>query len=75
MLIRKQGLDSAVNAEFPQTNVEIEGEGALADLYKEIGKAFQPPSPKMNLDPVPCLPEPSPPDKARLIQIGLLKFS
>lgn len=69
-LIRQQGLDSAVSAQLPTTGVQVEGQGALSSLYRELGGALQPPPPKLDLDPIPCLPEPSPPDNGRYMQIG-----
>lgn len=50
--------------------VSIEGEGFLASLLKGIVKAFQPLGINLEIDTIPCLPDPIPPDYDRYIQIG-----
>ncbi|CAH0551609.1 unnamed protein product [Brassicogethes aeneus] len=49
--------------------VIVAGEGLLADLLKTIVKAFQPLGLELEIDTVPCLPIPIPPDYDRYIQI------
>ncbi|XP_044264380.1 DC-STAMP domain-containing protein 2-like [Tribolium madens] len=53
-------------------SVRIEGKGLLADLLKGIVKAFKPLGIELEIDTVPCLPNPIPPDYDRYIQIGSL---
>ncbi|CAH1169930.1 unnamed protein product, partial [Phaedon cochleariae] len=50
----------------------ISGNGILADLLKSIVKAFQPMGLQLEIDTVPCLPTPIPPDYDRYLQIGTL---
>ncbi|KAL1513928.1 hypothetical protein ABEB36_003266 [Hypothenemus hampei] len=49
----------------------ITGEGFLAKLLRSIVNAFQPVGIKLEIDTVPCLPIPIPPDFDRYIQIGI----
>lgn len=53
--------------------LHIEGHGFLADLYRSVVKAFTPLGVKMEVDTVPCLPDPIPPDFERYFQIGTKK--
>lgn len=58
---------------FPAPNmpgIHIQGNGLLADLLKSVVKAFQPMGVELEIDTVPCLPDPIPPDYDRYIQIG-----
>ncbi|XP_023019209.2 DC-STAMP domain-containing protein 2 [Leptinotarsa decemlineata] len=50
----------------------ISGNGLLADLLKSIVKAFQPLGIQLEIDTVPCLPTPIPPDYDRYVQIATL---
>jgi hypothetical protein len=50
--------------------VHVEGEGVLADLYRTVSGAFKPLGAKMEIDTVPCLPDPIPPDFGCYVQIG-----
>lgn len=50
--------------------IHIQGQGLLADLLKSIVNAFQPMGIELEIDTVPCLPDPIPPDYDRYIQIG-----
>lgn len=52
--------------------VTIEGKGLLADLLRCIVNAFKPLGIELEIDTVPCLPNPLPPDYDRYIQIGTL---
>ncbi|RZC33618.1 DC-STAMP domain-containing protein 2-like [Asbolus verrucosus] len=71
-LIRYHGrFQSKVKAPNLPT-VKIEGEGLLADLLKSIVKAFKPLGVELEIDTIPCLPNPIPPDYDRYIQIGSL---
>ncbi|CAH1109561.1 unnamed protein product [Psylliodes chrysocephalus] len=47
----------------------ISGKGMLADLLGSIVKAFQPMGLTLEIDTVPCLPTPIPPDYDRYLQI------
>jgi hypothetical protein len=48
----------------------VQGEGVLADLYRSVAKAFKPLGIKMEVDTLPCLPDPIPPDIRRYLHIG-----
>lgn len=50
----------------------ISGEGFLANLLKSIVKAFQPMGIELEIDTVPCLPTPIPPDYDRYVQLGMI---
>jgi hypothetical protein len=50
--------------------IHVDGDGVVADLYRNIAKAFKPLGVKMEIDNVPCLPNPVPPDFGSYIQIG-----
>ncbi|XP_057651832.1 DC-STAMP domain-containing protein 2-like [Diorhabda carinulata] len=50
----------------------ISGKGLLADLLRSIVLAFQPMGLQIEVDTVPCLPTPLPPDLDRYIQIATL---
>ncbi|KAF2893369.1 hypothetical protein ILUMI_12803 [Ignelater luminosus] len=52
--------------------VNVDGNGFLANLLKSIVKAFQPFGVNMEIDTIPCLPDPIPPDYDRYIQIAIL---
>nr|XP_022915645.1 DC-STAMP domain-containing protein 2-like [Onthophagus taurus] len=52
--------------------ININGTGVLADLLRSIVKAFQPAGINLEIDTVPCLPDPIPPDYDRYVQIGSL---
>ncbi|XP_069674725.1 DC-STAMP domain-containing protein 2-like [Periplaneta americana] len=68
-LIRQHG-SVQTTVEAPNTvGVHIEGEGLMADLLRSVAKAFKPLGIKMEVDTVPCLPDPIPPDYGRYIQI------
>lgn len=54
--------------------IHIQGKGLLADLLKSVVKAFQPMGIELEIDTVPCLPDPIPPDYDRYIQIGCLNY-
>lgn len=43
-------------------DVNIDGDGILADLYKSIIHTFKPVANNMNIDTMSCLPNPLPPD-------------
>jgi len=43
-------------------DVNIEGDGILADLYKTIIQTFKPVAKEMNMDTMSCLPNPWPPN-------------
>ncbi|XP_030764756.1 uncharacterized protein LOC115888990 isoform X2 [Sitophilus oryzae] len=49
----------------------ISGEGFIAKLLRVIVNAFQPAGIQLEIDTVPCLPIPIPPDFDRYIQIGI----
>ncbi|ENN78198.1 hypothetical protein YQE_05350, partial [Dendroctonus ponderosae] len=49
----------------------ITGEGFIAKLLRSIVNAFQPVGIKLEIDTVPCLPIPIPPDFDRYVQIGI----
>ncbi|XP_044747467.1 DC-STAMP domain-containing protein 2-like [Coccinella septempunctata] len=69
-LIRKYGkFQSKVQAPNIPT-VHIAGEGFLADLLKAVVKSFQPLGISLEIDTVPCLPIPIPPDFDRYVQIA-----
>lgn len=55
--------------------LHIEGKGFIADLLKSIVKAFQPFGTNLEIDTIPCLPDPIPPDYDRYIQIGQFSWS
>ncbi|GLV39594.1 uncharacterized protein CBL_08340 [Carabus blaptoides fortunei] len=57
----------------PRTvDLHVEGNGFLADLYRSFVKAFQPLGVKMDLDNIPCLPEPILPNFDTYTQIGFI---
>ncbi|XP_045470431.1 uncharacterized protein LOC123677756 isoform X3 [Harmonia axyridis] len=73
-LIRKYGkFQSKVQAPNIPT-VNIAGEGLLADLLKAVVKSFQPLGINLEIDTVPCLPIPIPPDLDRYVQIASILF-
>jgi len=43
-------------------DVNIDGDGILADLYKTIIQTFKPVAKEMNMDTMSCLPNPWPPN-------------
>lgn len=43
-------------------DVNIDGDGILADLYKTIIQTFKPVAKEMNMDTMNCLPNPWPPN-------------
>ncbi|XP_066587675.1 uncharacterized protein [Prorops nasuta] len=47
----------------------VSGTGYLAELYRSIAKAFTPHAKDMEIDSIPCLPDPIPPDFDRYTQI------
>jgi hypothetical protein len=55
--------------------IHVEGDGVLADLYRSIGNAFKPLGVKMEVDNIPCLPDPIPPDFGCYLQIGTVTTS
>jgi hypothetical protein len=55
--------------------IHVEGEGVLADLYRSMANAFKPLGVKIEVDNVPCLPNPIPPDIGCYLQIGTLTNS
>ncbi|XP_067203088.1 trichohyalin-like isoform X1 [Linepithema humile] len=52
--------------------VYVSGNGYLADLYRSIVKAFTPHAKDTEIDLMPCLPDPIPPDLDRYTQIATL---
>lgn len=50
--------------------MHVQGDGFLADLLRGIVNAFQPIGIQLEIDTIPCLPDPIPPDYDRYIQIG-----
>ncbi|KYN04262.1 DC-STAMP domain-containing protein 2 [Cyphomyrmex costatus] len=52
--------------------VHVSGDGYLADLYRSIVKAFTPHAKDTEIDVIPCLPDPIPPDLDRYTQIVTL---
>jgi hypothetical protein len=50
--------------------IHVEGDGVLADLYRSVSRAFKPMGVKMEVDNIPCLPNPVPPDFESYIRIG-----
>ncbi|XP_043285569.1 uncharacterized protein [Venturia canescens] len=50
-------------------SVYVSGDGYLAELYRSIVRAFTPYGPEVEMDTVPCLPDPMPPDLDRYTQI------
>lgn len=50
--------------------MHIEGTGFLADLLSGIVNAFKPIGIQLEIDTIPCLPDPIPPDYDRYTQIG-----
>ncbi|CAH1985245.1 unnamed protein product [Acanthoscelides obtectus] len=69
-LIRFHGrFQSKVKAPNMPT-AHIAGEGLIARLLRAIVKAFQPLGLELEIDTVPCLPTPIPPDYDRYIQIA-----
>ncbi|RLU18386.1 hypothetical protein DMN91_008743 [Ooceraea biroi] len=52
--------------------VYVSGNGYLADLYRSIVKAFTPHAKDPEIDMMPCLPDPIPPDLDRYTQIVTL---
>ncbi|XP_018046467.1 PREDICTED: LOW QUALITY PROTEIN: uncharacterized protein LOC108685963 [Atta colombica] len=52
--------------------VHVSGDGYLADLYRSIVKAFTPHAKDVEINMIPCLPDPIPPDLDRYTQIVTL---
>lgn len=52
--------------------VFVKGDGFLADLLKSIVKAFQPLGLELEIDTIPCLPTPIPPDFDKYLQIAIV---
>ncbi|GJQ80646.1 hypothetical protein Trydic_g14422, partial [Trypoxylus dichotomus] len=52
--------------------LHVNGEGFLADLLRSIVRAFQPVGVRLEIDTIPCLPDPIPPDYDRYVQIASL---
>ncbi|KAK5647195.1 hypothetical protein RI129_002087 [Pyrocoelia pectoralis] len=52
--------------------LHIQGKGFIANLLRGIVNAFQPLGLNLEIDTVPCLPDPIPPDYDRYIQIASL---
>ncbi|XP_031343488.1 uncharacterized protein LOC116171003 isoform X2 [Photinus pyralis] len=52
--------------------LHIDGNGFIANLLKGIVTAFQPIGLNLEIDTIPCLPDPIPPDYDRYIQIASL---
>ncbi|CAG2067757.1 unnamed protein product [Timema podura] len=50
-------------------DVNIEGQGILADLFRIVVKAFKPFGIKLDVDTTECLPDPLEPDLTAYIQI------
>ncbi|XP_063977783.1 uncharacterized protein LOC135162827 isoform X1 [Diachasmimorpha longicaudata] len=50
----------------------VSGDGYLAQLYRSIVRAFSPSDANIEIDTLPCLPDPIPPDYDRYAQIGSL---
>lgn len=68
-LIRAHGgVKTTVDAPH-MIGIHVEGDGVLADVYRSIGNAFKPLGAKMDVDNVPCLPDPVPPDFGCYLQI------
>ncbi|CAG9857121.1 unnamed protein product [Phyllotreta striolata] len=65
---RFQSKIQAPNVPLPH----ISGKGLLADLLSSIVKAFQPMGLTLEIDTVPCLPTPIPPDFDKYLQIATL---
>ncbi|XP_018570719.1 DC-STAMP domain-containing protein 2-like [Anoplophora glabripennis] len=53
-------------------SVHVAGNGFLADLLRSIVKAFQPAGINLEIDTVPCLPTPIPPNYDRYVQIATI---
>jgi len=69
LLIRGEGENSQYSTDV-SSDIDIEGSGAIADLYNHMRTSFKPDVPNFAFDPILCLPEPLVPDMARYIQIG-----
>ncbi|KAG5324991.1 DCST2 protein, partial [Pseudoatta argentina] len=53
-------------------SVHVSGDGYLADLYRSIVKVFTPHAKDIEIDTIPCLPDPIPPNLDRYTQIVTL---
>ncbi|XP_033606754.1 DC-STAMP domain-containing protein 2 [Cryptotermes secundus] len=62
------GVKTTVEAPY-MVGIHVQGSGMVADLYHSIANALKPLGAKMDIDNVPCLPNPVPPDFGRYIQI------
>ncbi|KAL4097578.1 hypothetical protein QTP88_022329 [Uroleucon formosanum] len=60
--VRKYGRLSSQLDPPRMIDVNIEGDGILADLYKTIIQTFKPVAKEMNMDTMSCLPNPWPPN-------------
>ncbi|XP_050526772.1 DC-STAMP domain-containing protein 2-like [Daktulosphaira vitifoliae] len=67
--VRKYGRISSQLDSPSVLDVNIEGDGILADLYKTIIHTFRPIADKMDMDTMKCLPNPLTPDFYRYRQI------
>lgn len=50
--------------------LSVTGKGMIAELYDGIIEAFEPMTKEYYIDPIPCLPDPFPPDFQRNYEIG-----
>ncbi|XP_034243105.1 DC-STAMP domain-containing protein 2-like [Thrips palmi] len=53
----------------PHLGVRVYGDGVIARLYRSVIDTFKPSDEKWEVDSVPCLPRPFPPDFVRYVQI------
>lgn len=52
--------------------VQVNGEGIIAEMYAGIISVFTPFTKSYEIDPVPCLPDPSIPNVDKYLSIGNL---
>lgn len=74
-IIIKKRLKKVINlsnfVEAPNLpSAHITGQGFLANLLRSIVNAFQPMGLQLEIDTIPCLPTPIPPDYDRYVQLG-----
>ncbi|XP_050421370.1 DC-STAMP domain-containing protein 2-like [Adelges cooleyi] len=67
--VRKYGRLSSQLDPPSVLDVNVEGDGLLADLYRTIIHTFRPVANQMDMDTMKCLPNPLPPDYHRYRQI------
>lgn len=67
--IRYHGRFETKVQQMNSVGIFVSGDGYLAQLYRSIVRAFSPSYTDIEIDSLPCLPDPVPPDLDRYTQI------